>query len=135
MGMDANHGKCALLWGSCNSSGTTQMWSSVVTQSALGVFETPAVNANSPILFPAYPNPSIDFTTFDFEVHETAPLSLVITDINGRIIRTVLANETYSPGRHQVKLNDYELNLSTGFYIATLYTPQGTSSRKFSVIR
>ncbi len=136
MGMDAHSGKCALLWGSCPASGNTQTWFAMADQTFLST-NTPALsnNVNGPMLFPAYPNPSLDFTTFDFEVHQPSDVTLTITDLHGRVIRTVINGETYNAGKHQVKIDNTALSLATGMYIATIATPQGMYSRKFYVMQ
>ncbi|MGL4597167.1 MAG: sialidase family protein, partial [Bacteroidia bacterium] len=69
MGMDAHSGKCALMWGSCPPTENTETWFAMVDQTFLSANSSSVNNAaNGPMLFPAYPNPSLDFTTFDFEV-------------------------------------------------------------------
>ncbi|MGL4597030.1 MAG: T9SS type A sorting domain-containing protein, partial [Bacteroidia bacterium] len=73
--------------------------------------------------------------TFDFEVHQQSDVTLTITDLNGRLIRTVINGETYNTGKHQVKIDNTALSLATGMYIATIVTQQGTYSRKFYVMQ
>jgi hypothetical protein len=85
------------------------------------------------LLFPAVPNPSIDFTTFDFEISDASAVSITVTDINGRVVAQPMNNVNYHAGRHQFRLEHQQLNLSAGTYIATITSPLGQSSRKFMI--
>ncbi len=131
MGMDAYGGKVHFLW----VGGTTsqQAWTASATQAQLVSVETQVEARPSLLLYPAMPNPSIDFTTFDFEISEAAPVVLTITDVNGKTIAQPVNGKKYDPGRHQVKVGQAEYGLSAGIYIATISTPFGQSSRKFIV--
>lgn len=130
MGMDAYGGKCQLLW--VGGVAQNSMWTATVTQSQLlGIKEEKPVDGLA--LFPATPNPSIDFTAFDFELSEASSVSMTITDLNGRMIAQPMNNEKFLAGRHQFKLDHNTYNLAAGTYIATLNGPLGQVSRKFIV--
>ncbi|CAN5234538.1 hypothetical protein BH09BAC5_BH09BAC5_19160 [soil metagenome] len=130
MGMDAYGGKCHLLW--VGGTGNSKTWTACVTQSQL--LAVPEIVPDySLLLFPAVPNPSIDFTTFDFEISDADEISITVTDINGRIVAQPMTNEKFQTGRHQFKLQHHELNLAAGTYIATITGSQGQSSRKFVI--
>ncbi len=130
MGMDAFGGKCQLLW--VGGLGSQMTWTATLTQNQLlSVAEIP--KSESLLLFPAIPNPSIDFTTFDFEISEAAAVSIVVTDINGRVVANPLSNEKYNAGRHQFRLEHQSLGLAAGTYIATITSPSGQCSRKFMI--
>ncbi len=60
-----------------------------------------------------YPNPFNPSTTINFDVPEQARISLVVYDIIGREVAT-LVNGEYAPGYHRVTFNAN--NLSSGVY-------------------
>jgi hypothetical protein len=133
MGMDAFGGKCHLLWVSGSATtGVKETWTACLTQNQLLSIDEPG-QTKSLLLFPAVPNPSIDFTTFDFEISDAAAISISITDINGRVVAQPLSNEKYLAGRHQFRLEHQQLHLAAGTYIATISSPFGQSSRKFII--
>ncbi len=131
MGMDAYGGKCQLLW--VGGIGVQQTWTASVTQNQLLTSGSELEVKNSLLLFPAVPNPSIDFTTFDFEISDAAAISMTVIDINGRVVAQPMNNVDYYAGRHQYKLEHQQLNLAAGTYIATITSALGTSSRKFMI--
>lgn len=130
MGMDAYNGKVHLFWAGGNSGGGLQMWTACVSQTALSLSE---LETNpSVILYPAFPNPSIDFTTFDFQLSEATDVTLFITDINGKEIARLADKKKYSKGKHQLRFDN---KLSAGIYLATIITPFGSSNRKISILK
>jgi hypothetical protein len=131
MGMDAYGGVCHLLW----VGGVTQnsMWTAAVTQNQLLSIGDEIKLPEGLSLYPAMPNPSIDFTAFDFELSEASSVSVTITDLNGRVVAQPLTDEKYMAGRHEFKLDHAASHLAAGTYIATLSGPLGQTSRKFIV--
>lgn len=134
MGMDASGGKICLFW--VGGQATQQAWSSCFTESMLLPLAT-ETHAASPalLLYPAAPNPAIDFSNFDFELSDPAVVSMTITDINGRELVRPIDGVKYETGRHSFKLYPSQYGLAPGVYIATLETPYGVQSRKFIVSR
>ncbi|HYV92149.1 MAG TPA: hypothetical protein VE978_10215 [Chitinophagales bacterium] len=132
MGMDAYGGKVHLLWVGGNSATGQQTWTACATQSLLTV--VPEANALSEMLvYPAFPNPAIDFTTLDFRLSQPMSVSLKITDLKGCVVAKPFDEKKYQVGRHQVCLDHHVLKLLPGIYIAILSTPSGAFSRKFEV--
>lgn len=132
MGLDASGGKVCLLWVGGQTS--QQSWSSCFPETdllPLAVVETE--NQPGLLLYPAVPNPAIDFSTFDFQLSKPGAVTMTITDINGRIIAQPISGVNYDTGRHQYKVHHKELNLAAGIYIATVSTSYGVQSRKFVV--
>lgn len=132
MGLDASNGKVCLLWG--GGATAVQLWSSCFASSTLLPLSTDETNTvPGLLLYPAVPNPSIDFSTFDFQLSEPAAVTMTITDINGRQVAVPINGVKYENGRHQYKVMHQELGLAAGIYIATLTTSYGVQSRKFVV--
>jgi len=130
MGMDAYQGKIHLLWVGGTSS--QKAWTACVTQAQLVSVESEPADHSALIVYPAYPNPSITFTTFDFQLAQPADVSFSVTDLQGRSLVNV-QQQHYAPGRHQLRLDHHALGLAPGIYAATLSSPLGTFSRKFEV--
>lgn len=135
MGLDAINGNIGCLWVGGQTPGGNKMWYAPIQQSQLvGVADQQP--ASPPLLlYPATPNPAIDFTAFDFQLAETDNVTLTITDINGRKITTLLNKATYTNGRHQVRMQHSEFQLAAGVYVATITTGKHTASRKFTVYK
>lgn len=63
-----------------------------------------------------YPNPFNNSTNIVYTLPEKAHVTLVITNLYGEVLRTVV-NGDVSAGAHQVTVNASDLNLSTGVYL------------------
>jgi hypothetical protein len=131
MGMDAFGGSVHLLWVGGVSS--MQLWTASATESQLLALEPEIPLTPTLLLYPAMPNPSIDFTTFDFEISKASDVQFVVTDLEGKVVARPLQEKKYEPGRHQIRLEQNELGLASGIYIATISTSYGQCSRKFVV--
>ncbi|NNE71422.1 MAG: T9SS type A sorting domain-containing protein [Rhodothermales bacterium] len=69
-------------------------------------------------LEPAYPNPFNPATTVAFNLPETASVSLVVFDMLGRTVRTLVDSERFDQGRHTVRFD--ARGLATGAYLVRL---------------
>ncbi|UOQ72475.1 DUF4331 family protein [Hymenobacter cellulosilyticus] len=65
-----------------------------------------------------YPNPFTDKTTIRYEVGVKGPLSIVITDMMGRPVKTLVDNKEHKPGTYEMPWKVQ--NLAAGTYIATV---------------
>ncbi|HYV94158.1 MAG TPA: PKD domain-containing protein [Chitinophagales bacterium] len=83
---------------------------------------TGAVNSQSSS-FNIYPNPFSDEATISFTVTENSPVTITLTDVQGRLLRTVLS-EILSAGDHAVMIP--KKNLPAGIYLLQL--KQGSES-------
>jgi hypothetical protein len=63
-----------------------------------------------------YPNPFNATTKIVYTLPESAKVTLVITDMYGKTIRT-LVNDVQTAGSHSIQVNAAELNLSAGVYL------------------
>jgi parallel beta-helix repeat (two copies) len=66
-----------------------------------------------------YPNPFVDYTTFEFSLNESANVTLDIFDISGKKVAQLI-NQNYEPGVHTVKWDGKDQNgqtLNPGMYI------------------
>ena len=62
-----------------------------------------------------YPNPCILNTTIDYGLNKSGNVSLVVYDLSGRIVRT-LVSEYQHPDSYRVKFNLDGLQSGTYFY-------------------
>ncbi len=69
-----------------------------------------------------YPNPSVDKTMVVIDLQKTETLSLDITDVTGRVIKTVFQHKNIPEGKNQISVETTDL--SNGFYLFIL---RGTS--------
>lgn len=83
-------------------------------------------------LRPAYPNPVSTETTIPYELKQPALVSLVLSDGQGRIVRTVDAG-VQPIGRQQLLVDTCDLAAGTYFY--TLRTPFARATRSLLVVR
>ena len=83
-------------------------------------------------LYQNYPNPFNPSTTIEFYIPERTNVKLVIYDILGREIETLIDKEL-EPGKY--KINFTATNLPSGVYFYTLRTPKFTKTNKMLLIK
>ncbi len=101
--------------------------------SGVGDGDVPTVTA----LQSVYPNPFNPRTTVAFALAQAGPVRLRIYSVDGRLVRTLLA-ETMSVGHHTVVWNgvdDAGRPVSTGIYLLRMETPEMGQSRKIMLMK
>jgi hypothetical protein len=83
-------------------------------------------------LYQNYPNPFNPTTTIEFDIPEKTNVKLVIYDILGREVETLIDKEL-EPGKY--KINFTATNLPSGVYFYTLKTPKFTKTNKMLLIK
>jgi hypothetical protein len=83
-------------------------------------------------LYQNYPNPFNPTTTIEFDIPERTNVKLVIYDILGREVETLIDKEL-EPGKY--KINFTATNLPSGVYFYTLKTPKFTKTNKMLLIK
>ena len=83
-------------------------------------------------LYQNYPNPFNPTTTIEFDIPEKTNVKIIIYDILGREIETLIDKEL-EPGKY--KLNFNATNLPSGVYFYTLRTPKFTKTNKMLLIK
>ncbi len=109
----------------------------VTIPSATGV---PAISPQSAqaVLWPNYPNPFNPATTIAYDLPRLATVSLRIHDLAGRVVRTLVANETRSAGRHELTWpgdTDAGRHVASGTYIARLDIGGEVQSRRMVLLK
>jgi hypothetical protein len=83
-------------------------------------------------LYQNYPNPFNPTTTIEFDIPERANVKLVVYDILGREVETLIDKEL-EPGKYKVNFD--ATNLPSGVYFYTLRTPKFTKTNKMLLIK
>jgi len=79
-----------------------------------------------------HPNPFNPVTTLAYTVPTRSRVSIVIYDVTGRIIRT-LVDEDIEPGRHKAVL--HATGLPSGVYFARMVAGAFTDTRKITLLK
>jgi hypothetical protein len=79
-----------------------------------------------------YPNPFNPSTTITYSVPVDSPVRLTVTDITGRVVRT-LVDSRHSAGTYRVNVE--MLNLSSGIYLYRLEAAGQTMTRTMTLIK
>jgi hypothetical protein len=80
----------------------------------------------------AYPNPFNPATTIAYTIPKREFVSLIVYDLIGREIRT-LVNEEKAPGKYSAEFN--AIGLSSGIYFCILRTGSFTATRKIILMK
>lgn len=103
------------------------------------IFQNTTVSINESDLLPSsisldqnYPNPFNPSTMIRFYLSNTTNVKLVVSDILGRTISTLL-DDILSAGTHVSTFN--AKNLSNGIYFYTLITPNSSISKKMILVK
>ena len=87
---------------------------------------------NKYILYQNFPNPFNPSTTISFSLPEESKVKLLIYNIKGELIQTLI-NKNLKSGRYQIKFDASEY--SSGLYFYTLITNQIILSKKMLLIK
>jgi choice-of-anchor B domain-containing protein len=94
------------------------------------------VGASSVVSMRNYPNPFNPSTTISYELTTSGQVTLVVFDVGGRRIRT-LVNETQQAGRHVAAWDGTDSDggrIASGVYLCRLETPSRTETLKVTLI-
>ena len=80
-----------------------------------------------------YPNPFTGETTIEFEVNEQSTVSLIVTDITGKVVATLLSESTKQNGTHQLSFDGN--HLAQGVYYCTLIANNKISTQKMMLMK
>lgn len=84
------------------------------------------------VLFQNAPNPAREMTTIRFRLEEPGAVSLVLYDVQGRVIRTLFDGHAGS-GDHEVRLDTHDL--TAGVYFYRLHGAGASEGRSLIVVR
>ena len=86
---------------------------------------------NKDKLYPVYPNPAKNEITVGFSLATADKVNLEVRDLQGKLVKNVLANQFHRAGHHQMRLPLGDL--PNGVYLLHLRSDRFAVSEKFSV--
>ena len=90
------------------------------------------------VLHPCYPNPFNPSTTIRYDLPASAKVGLVVYDVAGRLVRTLVAAETVGAGSHEVVWNGRDESgrvASAGVYYCRLDAGQYAQTRRMTLVK
>ena len=79
-----------------------------------------------------YPNPFNPTTTITYDLHEAGFVELTISDVSGRILKTLISNNQSAGHHHQtVDLSGF----ASGVYFYTLQTTNGSLQKQMTLVK
>ena len=85
-----------------------------------------------------YPNPFYNHTTIEFIIKEKAMVNLILLDSKGNTVKTLIKNQSFASGKHQVKWyadNDAGQKVPDGIYFYKLSSGNNLLVKKAILIR
>lgn len=89
--------------------------------------ESTQPSPSAPVLLPNYPNPFSETTTLRWSLHRTARVTLLVRDMTGRCVATIIEDETRPAGDGEASFT--AAGLAQGLYVAEL-TADGRRARR-----
>jgi uncharacterized delta-60 repeat protein len=103
---------------SLDAQGVNEMFvAKLLFNAAVGIIDHAATQPS--LLF--YPNPIHEQATFEYEIKNDAEVSVLIVDMQGRVMQTVANNEYKNAGKHNVKIS-MSTNTAAGEYYLVFST-------------
>lgn len=90
-------------------------------------------NREAALEFNVFPNPMGQQATIQFDLSTDSKVVLHLTDLNGRVLQTILPEVSFFKGIHQMRLDSG--NLETGMYFFVLQTEEDWVTEKVMVVR
>lgn len=84
-------------------------------------------------LFQSYPNPTAERSTIEFELRETAPVSLVLYNHTGTPVMTMLSGQVVQAGRYAVEVDTR--SLAQGVYWYRLESSAFVEAKSMVIVR
>ncbi len=103
-----------------------------------GVLPTGAAVPEHTRLLGAVPNPFNPCTRIRFELAESGPVRLMVFDVAGRAVRTLVSGESYPTGIHEVTwdgLSESGRPVPSGFYLCRLVTEDSVADTRVMLLR
>lgn len=112
-----------------DANGSSQVVNVVNTSTCVGAGVNELTNLIGNVTL--YPNPTSDMTTLVIDANKAQTLSIVITDVTGKVVSSILQNQNISVGQNKITLNTAEF--SNGIYFVTLNSVNGKETVKLIV--
>ena len=86
----------------------------------------------------SYPNPFNPLTRIKFELAHATAVDLRIYDMQGRLVRVLMANEMFESGVHEAEWDGRDIrgaSVSAGVYLYRLVTDNFSGSRRMTLVK
>lgn len=80
-----------------------------------------------------FPNPFTDHTNIEFSIEEESSINIFLFDVTGRLVKTIVNDQSYSEGTHNVQLNAEDL--PSGNYICEIQYNDKVNTKRISLIK
>ena len=102
--------------------------------------DVPGIDAvgNRVMRLESYPNPFNPQTTIAFELRNREAVRLRVFDLSGRLVRTLIDDEDYSTGSHEVQWlgrSDSGRRVSSGTYFYRLDAGEYSETKRMALIK
>jgi surface protein len=84
-------------------------------------------------LYPSFPNPFNPTTTIGFDVPDTSPVSITVTDLLGKQVASLVTGKVFSVGYHTVQFNAE--HLTSGTYFVLLRTASSVQQQAVVLLK
>ncbi|HJY64887.1 MAG TPA: T9SS type A sorting domain-containing protein [Ignavibacteria bacterium] len=131
IGLTSGNGNLYPVWMS-DYTGKFQIWSAIINYTTIGINKIGSDVPKSYTLNQNYPNPFNPETIIKFEVPKSDYLKIVVYDISGKEIRT-LVDQQINAGIYEVKFDGS--NLASGMYFYKLISESYSETRKMVLVK
>lgn len=81
-----------------------------------------------------WPNPAVVNTYVSFKIHHECDISILLYDLNGTVVRSVIDQQTFEFGKYMIELDVDSLQLAPGVYYLVLNGENDKITRRLLVI-
>jgi hypothetical protein len=102
-----------------------------------GATDEPLHLADRVRIYPAQPNPAVDYTTVRYELSQRSAVTVRILDASGRVVRNLYGG-TLHQGNYELQWDardDGGSPVTSGVYYAQIATDGGTQTREVTILR
>jgi len=115
----AHQGIIRPIWTRLNN-GSISIWTDLTTLNDIVTSVDAGIEPKQNLSFEYFPNPTSDITYVSFKLHKKSIVKLSLSDNSGKIIHTILNNESMGYGKYVEKINLDELGVPNGIYVLIL---------------
>ncbi|MDZ4749837.1 MAG: T9SS type A sorting domain-containing protein [Saprospiraceae bacterium] len=115
--------------------GKLSIWTHLANGQDFTTAIAPESNSSLSLDFESYPNPSSDEIYVSYKLHTRSVVSLSLLDMNGHIIKRIIAEEKKGYGKYVEKIEPSKLNIPAGVYILQLEVDNTVTTVKQVIVR
>lgn len=112
--------------------GTLSIWTDLTTLEDIITYTKEDVESQPEVS--QYPNPSSDLAYVSFKLHESSKVSLSLYDMNGKLVKDILRNETKGYGKYIIPIQLSALGLNSGTYLCKLSVNEQEKTLRMIVV-